>query len=184
MRTVVISLICLFFLACSSSSQKGDFCDVERPCDNGLGCLSHKCVPITWYDGATKLTWQQPIQDNIMDWEEAEVYCHDLGDSWRLPTITELRSLIRGCPTTQRNGTCNVTTQCSRSDCWTRCYSCPQKQGPRSDGCYLNLRGICSWYWSGTSMDGGDGIAWYINFDSGLVGIHSKNIAHAVRCVR
>ena len=56
----------------------------------------------TWHDPKSGLTWQNPPSDVRMDLKTATAYCSSLtldgGSGWRLPTIGELRSLIRGCP--------------------------------------------------------------------------------------
>ncbi|MFO7735877.1 MAG: hypothetical protein R6W70_06625, partial [bacterium] len=41
-----------------------------------------------------------------MNHHEATAYCEDNG--WRLPTISELRTLIQNCPDTKAGGVCGV----------------------------------------------------------------------------
>jgi hypothetical protein len=57
--------------------------------DNGNGTVT---------DETTGLMWQQVTSEKIMNWNQAIVYCKNLKlgnyKGWRLPTITELRSLV------------------------------------------------------------------------------------------
>ena len=52
------------------------------------------------YDTQTQLTWQQVIPPARYGWADAEAYCAELslgdnaGDSWRLPSINELQTLV------------------------------------------------------------------------------------------
>jgi hypothetical protein len=68
-----------------------------------------------WYDPTSGLCWQDPPPSTAMDLSEAEAYCDALSlggygpGSWHLPTIDELRSLIRECPATEPGGACAVT---------------------------------------------------------------------------
>lgn len=54
----------------------------------------------TVYDTQTRLTWQQAIPSSRYSWADAEAYCAELalggnaGDTWRLPSINELQTLV------------------------------------------------------------------------------------------
>ena len=45
-------------------------------------------------DLATQLTWQQPPAPQPRAWADAKTYCAGLGGSWRLPSMTELQTLV------------------------------------------------------------------------------------------
>ena len=45
-------------------------------------------------DVATQLTWQQPPAPQPHTWADAKAYCAGLGGSWRLPSMTELQTLV------------------------------------------------------------------------------------------
>ncbi len=75
----------------------------------------------TWLDEETGLLWANPEADDndievYPDFDMHADYCdtYALGgyDDWRLPTISELRTLIVGCPTTKLGGECGITDEC------------------------------------------------------------------------
>jgi hypothetical protein len=123
-----------------------------------------------------------------MAWADAKTYCQNLaGGGWRLPTISELRTLIRGCAGTQTGGACGVTDSClSYSSCWSDpCNGCDPGAGP-DDGNYgpAQLTGNGNWYWSSSAVADGDSHAWDVNFDGGDVYGYPTDYDSYVRCVR
>ena len=140
-----------------------------------------------------QLMWQKQASPNAMDWPDAMSYCENLSlggsKNWRLPSIGELRSLIRGCSLTQSGGACGVTGSCRSVSCSSdACSGCSEEQGP-ANGCFwpVGLDGACSWFWSSSSGEGssdGDLVAWYVDFKSSLLRPHFKMIEMYVRCVR
>ena len=140
----------------------------------------------------TNLVWQNPPTDRLMNWEDAKDYCENLyvGDynDWRMPTISELRSLIMDCPTTVTGGDCGVTDSCRDLSCWNEddCWNCSDGDGP-SDGCYWlgDMEGPCSWYWSSSSVEGSAISArWLVFFADGHVDANAGTTDRYVRCVR
>ena len=143
----------------------------------------------TWTDPGSGLTWQNPRAESTMPWQDAMDYCENLtldghGD-WRLPTISELRSLIRGCPATQTGGSCGVDDVCLSASCWSDCTGCLIDGGP-DEGCYwpVEVNGGCFYYWSSSSCEDYVSRAWHVSFHNGSVGYGYKGIYNAVRCVR
>ena len=161
---------------------------------SGKVCQSQACVTAapTWKDLTSGLTWQVTPTGGTMNWSDAKAHCSGLsldGGGWHLPTISELRSLIRGCPGTVTDGACEVTDSClSYSSCWDEgaCWSCSGGAGPADGGMYWpdEVEGDCCWYWSSSPVEDYDGHAWNVNFYNGDV-IHNDvyNDLHA-RCVR
>jgi hypothetical protein len=144
----------------------------------------------TWYDPSSGLTWQNPPLDGTRIWSNAKSYCSGLtmdSGGWRLPTISELRSLIRGCTATQTGGSCGVTESClSYGSCRdSSCSGCLYNGGP-SEGCYWpdELEGPCSWYWSSSAAVDPIDRAWYVDFVSGFVDLVRIGAGSHVRCVR
>jgi hypothetical protein len=148
-----------------------------------------------WTDPKTGLTWQVEATGGKMAWSAAKAHCARLSlgghHDWRLPTISELRSLIRGCPATRMGGTCGVTDSCLKADCWKEdpCKGCSFKGGPGPDGMYWppELSGDHWFYWSSSPVAGnylGHG-AWGVHFHSGDVGgIDVSIVAGYAHCVR
>lgn len=148
----------------------------------------------TWTDPASGLTWQVVPSSDTMGWDTAKTYCEGLalaGGGWHLPTISELRSLLRGCAGTVTGGDCSVTDDCLNYECWDApCYSCAFGDGP-NNGCYgpVELPDECqsTQYWSASPVADVNGYAWAVVFNNGLVfssGSVGDQILGYARCVR
>jgi hypothetical protein len=154
-------------------------------------CSSVQTVPARpaiWTDPATGLKWQAQGSGR-MTWQQGKDYCANLdlgGAGWRLPNISELRSLIRGCPQTQPGGTCNVSVRgCLELICRTdECGGCQHMGGP-AETCYWpgTMQGECDHYWA-DSLVGDNDDAWSVYFHSGHVGNGFRNVRSHIRCVR
>ena len=126
-----------------------------------------------------------------MSWDEAKAYCEGINEDghsdWRLPTISELRTLIKDCPATEFGGECKVTDYCLSYDncCIGACSGCSGS----SDGRYSKL-GDTDLLWSSSETSDVDGVVWRVYFGSGLVSYSSKSggldshYGFNVRCVR
>ena len=145
----------------------------------------------TWKDPSSDLTWQVTPTGGTMNWSEAKAHCQGLsldGGGWHLPTIGELRTLIRGCPGTVTGGACGVTDECLDSSCNDEggCTDCSYDSGP-AGGCYWpdEMQGTCGWYWSWSPVEDPDDGAWNVVFGYGVVTYYSdvNSVSH-VRCVR
>ncbi|MCP4198037.1 MAG: DUF1566 domain-containing protein [Proteobacteria bacterium] len=212
--------------------------EIQRDKEN-YHCVSGRCEtdgecspPMTdctggKYDPDNDLCWQDPPAESTMTWyvaagfEDAthnpgptpEDYCGDLGSGWRLPTISELRSLFRmgaekGCEVLEfemswssaperycevLEGDCLEST-CSEPDMEEpdRCApsNCPTMLGSGvgpPDGCYWDgtLRGSCNdMYWSSSELANYAPAAWIAHFKYGRVNSSGKELYRYVRCVR
>jgi formylglycine-generating enzyme required for sulfatase activity len=139
-----------------------------------------------WYDSSSNLTWQVCAASSEMSWQAAIAYCALLGGAWRLPTISELRSLIRGNSFTQTGGSCHVTDSCRGSGCCNAdCQGNAYMSGP-DYGCYRpgQIDGDCtSFCWSVTSVSDYPAKAWGVYFSNGGVEDYEKAFTASVRCV-
>lgn len=148
-----------------------------------------------WEDPDTGLMWQvTPSMWNeneyfFANWEESRAHCErlELGgfDDWRLPSISELRSLIRGCRATVTGGMCTITDECNTVvPCQVGvCNGCPDGRGP--NGCYWAepLKGTCNLYWSSTAAERDD--SWIVSFYSGYIADYYREDDYIyTRCVR
>ena len=125
--------------------------------------------------------WSYP-SDHTMNWEEAFKYCDNLTEDghsdWRLPTISELRRLIKECPKTILGGSCPVSDDC------LKCSS------PACEGCLYSRSGIYSAFgetgdfWSSSSRSGYPEEALRVKFYDGSVFPNYQLYNSYVRCVR
>jgi serine/threonine-protein kinase len=146
-----------------------------------------------WRDPTSGLVWQNPPATDLLTWQQAVDYCAGLDldghgpGSWRLPTISELRSLIRGCPATETGGECGVTDSCLDRECRNViCLGCSSRGGHGGSGAYwpAGISGSINRYWSSSSYAGDSSLAYYVNFHIGNVYSAGKSGATSVRCVR
>jgi hypothetical protein len=152
----------------------------STPVDSGLQGLE------TWFDPASNLTWRVSPAPGSMAWQAANDYCSGIG--WRLPTIDELRTLIRGCTRTQPGGSCGLTSSCLTypTCCDDNCSGCVAGGGPEG-GCYwpAEITGTCSWYWSSSEAEGYPSFdAWGVDFGNGSLNNSASLDPTSVRCVR
>ena len=160
----------------------------------GLTLAYSSSASEAWKDPTSGLTWQVSPTGGSMNWQAAKSHCAGLSlggqSDWRLPTITELRSLIRGCPATQKGGSCGVTDSClSYKSCYnsSACGGCSYKGGPGPGGAYWppELTGEVDWYWSSSAVADHDNGAWGVYFYYGYVSSHSTGYYdYYARCVR
>jgi len=148
-------------------------------------------APVGWWkDPVSGLTWENPPGGIGVEWGDANLYCDGLafaGGGWRLPTIGELRSLIRGCPATETVGTCNVLEgSCTSAECADEsCSGCKVGEGPANGDLWpADMLGQAASYWSATKDQSGDEGAWTVVYYSGKVAIEPTTSANRVRCVR
>lgn len=145
----------------------------------------------TWTDPNTNLMWEVKC-GNWQKWDDAITYCEALVlngyDDWRLPNIDELRTLIRGCPSTESGGACGVTTKCLFTACWNNCGECSWGEGP-VNGCFwpeelVRPDCVCIWLWSINEVRDLEDAAWTVNFENAWVDWGHKDYPTEVICVR
>lgn len=169
------------------STTRGRRDSQESLADVGFRCCRQPTYGY-WYDTTSGLAWESPPRGGSRTWQDANNYCQNLqlaGVSWRMPTISELRSLVRGCPATEASGSCGVADDCL--DYLTcrkvTCAGCELGAGP-SEGCYKpsQLTVICNWCWSSSSAGAPD-YAYRLNFATGGLDRRAKTEGYFVRCV-
>ena len=184
------------YLFDSSSNQCLNPCD-SNPCDS-LTAIDATCVALTYElyscagkDPSSGLTWSGKALKKMF-WNAAVSYCDDLTESgysdWRLPTISELRTLIQNCPATETGGECGVTDNCLSDDCRNdACSGCSSDSLLGSTSKYSKLGDKFGLLSSSVPSEDSDS-HWYVLFFRGSVDIGSNstpndNITN-VRCVR
>lgn len=169
-------------------SADGDSAESEHDTTDG-DSESEIEVPLTWLDTASGLTWQVTPPVDPLDHAAASMSCDtlDLGSytDWRLPSISELRSLVRDCEKMQIGGACGVTDGCTTSTCLgSSCQGC---SGSAPNGCYwptASVLGACDWFWASTLNVEDQSQAWMIGFGNAYIGTDQMTKTHRLRCVR
>jgi len=147
-----------------------------------------------WYDPTSHLCWEEPPPNTTGSWTEARQHCSDMGGAWRMPTLDELRSLVRGCASSYWNiledsgGACGLHNDCSELACWSGdCMGCASNSGPDDDpaGCYWPpaLSGTCGIYWTSTPYADDTSESWGITFDTSALWHFANTSGRRVRCV-
>ncbi len=180
-------------------------------CGAGEDCQDGQCVGDapggTWTDPDSGLTWMDPpvqmAPGSDKSWSVATEACADLDlaghTDWRLPSIDELRALIRGCPGTMPGGACAAGEACHSPECFGEpgaCRDgCDASQGPvdagAGMGCYwpeaFGMKASCFLYWSSTlvpTIETDTDYAATVNFDDATVDYFSDTGNLDIRCVR
>ena len=177
---------------CDSKECGDDGCDGScGGCDEGYLCNLGTCSSAWWKDPGTGLAWENPSGGAGLPWGTAVQYCDNLefdGGGWRMPSIDELRSLVRGCVATATNGSCNISNSgclsqvCMKDDC----NGCTSGQGP-AGGCYWpsEMLGDCQRLWSSDFLENEPSEPWMIWFDMAYVGNgYAPGTDVSVRCVK
>jgi hypothetical protein len=162
--------------------------DVDVVDDGGGGSCDG-----SWLDPTTGYLWENPPSTTQRTRDEGTTYCDGLTlcgspvGGWHLPTISELRSIIRDCPDTMTGGACGGTDSCLSDSCFSgACSGCVPIGGPGPGGCYWDglLAGACTLYWSSsfdaTSLSG----TWIVAFNHASVAFWVESNLAQVRCVR
>lgn len=133
------------------------------------------------YSKNFKIVWYEKAQKSVY-WEEAKIYCENLKEdnffNWRLPTISELKTIVRNCPSIQNKEICKISENCLHSNCLTSC-SCSFD----SSGIY-SIFSDTDRFWSSSELPNNKHRVWSINFNNaGIVDVY-KMEKNSVRCVR
>lgn len=167
-------------------------------CNNGYFWNGQKCAVLPecsatsgtpCKDSTSLLIWStKTANTNDKTWEQAVVYCQNLNEGgffdWHLPTIDELRTLIKNCPGTETNGACAISEKngkLSGNDSSDDC-SCAYKSGS-----YYSKIGDDHTVspWSSSTRSDDTSHAWYVGFFAGVISNSDKtSVTSDVRCVR
>jgi hypothetical protein len=167
MKKILISLmiILLFFVmgSCGGDDTEGKF----KPSD----CIEK------FPNYQKGLCWSDASSD-AMNWNEAIEYCKNLGG--KLPTVSELRTLIQNCPATETGGECGVTDNCLSIDCWNNsCEGCEKDESGK-----YSVFGDIYYFWSSSERPDRADYIWLVDFYNGYVKNDSYWVANGnVRCV-
>lgn len=182
----------------TTGDDDDDTSDDDTSDDDDEDLIPLECNEGICLDPNTGLMWMQ--YPTIAYGGTAEQKCEDLEwgtySDWRVPTINEVRSLIRGCPATETGGSCTITDSCTDySECFSQsCFGCDAGQGPDHAGCYLpddfypdGMVGCFeTWAFPEGQWDkkGKEKLYWLISFGSGGFTYQDGSFNYAVNCVR
>jgi len=128
---LLLSALFLAFIICTNCTSHCSNNDWEYEDDN---------IHDVWEDSKSGLMWEVRTYYYGSYWHpDCKKYCKNLKlkgyNDWRMPSISELRTLIRGCPATETDGECGITDNClSEEDCWTEaCFGCDWDSGPNPE---------------------------------------------------
>ena len=164
-------------------------------CGEGYECDEGSCeyTGEVWTDPATGLIWQVTYTGGQLAQADSVPHCEALSlaghEDWRLPNITELRGLLRECPTSELGAAdCNVEEGgCLESTCneGAFCWGCLYGAGP-DNGCYWpdELAGTCGDFWSTTAVTDQAQHAWGVRFYYASLHDGPASTPLFVRCVR
>lgn len=178
---VMISLFAVFIISCGGKDNSKPDGSLGGDCfSNGTCNIGLKCHLITNYC-YREMTWSE-ISSEGMDWDSAVRYCEDLEESdysnWRLPTISELRTIIQNCIETEIGGECGITDYClSQKHCGG--YSCMGCVGDDS-----SVFGDTKTLWSSSLPSDTPDSVFPVDFHGGRVQNLTKWNDLYVRCVR
>ena len=127
-----------------------------------------------------------------ISWADGHSYCEALSqegyDDWFMPNVDELRTIIRGCPSTMTAGACAIVEGSEETLFSEDCDGCSPNQGPATEGCYWvdGFSGGCPpnlWLW--TSSESIDlGFPFFVDPSVGRLGRTFDSLSMGVRCVR
>ena len=171
-----------------------EFNPVDRYCYANTTNAVRGCPIDRWIDSESGFTWMTGLSVGTESYNhsDAQLYCQILDwdgySNWRLPTISELRSLVRGCPAAETGGECGVTDECLQlGNCRdSACDGCPFQEGPGSGGRYWpqEMSGYKDWYWSLSGVSDLPGKIWALEFSSGEIVNVDEALDLRVSCVR
>jgi hypothetical protein len=131
-------------------------------------------LPFVTFNG---LMWEKETQKMI--WHDAMAYAENLRlggySDWRLPTVDELKEVVRSCGgTSVEYLDKNFNSIVDKNKANSSYQSCYKNKGFRYD----------SWYWSSASVSGYTDLAWIVYFYYGYVDYSNKDRYSYLRCVR
>ncbi|MBR4531399.1 DUF1566 domain-containing protein [bacterium] len=166
-----------------------------NPCDNCATLTAFTDKTCTAYslekyycggtDPSSGLTWSTRSSGS-MNWRDSKSYCNNLTENgysdWHLPTISELKTLVKNCSAIAAGGSCYVSDSCSSRDCFNYDDCINNSCSEDSHGGYSKF-GEAITLRSSSENDNKEYV-WGVNFQLAWLEGASKEENYVVRCVR
>ena len=179
------------------------YCDAVFGCKTGTQKDDYIYDENIVVDTATSLMWQRGNQSEKTA-ADATTFCNDATidtfHDWRLPTISELRSIVDGCDgvgtgfdtfTGDDATTCGVIDACLDSTCSdANCDGCVNSGGAGVDGLYFTPElwtytgDTAGRFWSSSTVPNQADSIWFVRFSNASVAYNWIGSEYFVRCVR
>ena len=170
---------------CTATSANNYSCGCNRYYQwNGSSCASiPNCSKTSSTPCRLSTTIWSSQSSYTMNWDSAVSYCNSLteggNDDWKLPNISQLRTLVQNCSGTVTNGSCKVTSSCTSTSCYSdNCYCRPDSTGGNSKF------GSTNELWSSTAISDKSGYVWSLQYSRAQTIQAAKSNSNYVRCVR
>ncbi len=182
-------------MQCGTCSDDS-FCTAHWECAEGTRKGDYVFDNTIVLDTTTSLMW---VRSNGSEKTAAEatLYCSQLSEGgfvdWRLPTISELRTVVEQCEAVSLTGTdhCGVEDTCAESTCLNSyCAGCTNGAGPGPSGLYLAADvwtysgDSAGRFWSSTKTNDKPDSLWFLRFSNASVNFDWKGKKMLVLCVR
>jgi hypothetical protein len=166
-----VTFLILFSCGTETTNFENDADSIKNEHENFKDDFPNEYYDLNWSD----------LSSEEMTWENAIIFCETLGG--RLPTISELRALLKNCEDTILSGPCGIKDKClSTKECWNdACYGCqcdesdPGKYSVFDEGYYL---------WSSSEQTDNNEEVWTINYYFAYVFSSIKLNTSYVRCIK
>ncbi|MBN2527563.1 MAG: DUF1566 domain-containing protein [Deltaproteobacteria bacterium] len=139
-----------------------------------------------WYDSTNGYCWQVTPNAQPLTYAEADSYCTGLAEGWRIPTVHEAITIMRGCqdgsPVSKSLPSLCTVTNCSVDYC-NRVSGCAMGC-PTDEYWPSQLEGEAGQYWTSTYSDSEQSLLWGASYSMGFViNTFRATTPTMVRCV-
>ncbi|HSW59987.1 MAG TPA: DUF1566 domain-containing protein [bacterium] len=136
-------------------------------------------------DIADKIEGWSELSPEPLWYFESVMYCENLEEggftNWRLPRISELRSLVKDCPELEPGGKCEISSESLSGECHNNC-SCYEINNDQNKS-YSKIGDVIP-LWSFSFDPENTYNVWFIDFENGYLDQMEKDQKLKFRCVR